>query len=422
MNVNDYQVEFDKIIARPYYPSSLNNIREIAFSKFLNIGMPTKKWEDWKHTDISIITKGSFRISEKHDAPTKKIDISKYKIKGTHTLVIYNGHYQESSSALPDGIQVLPNIEYLKKNNLKNNDKESSPFDLLNTSLMDSGISIITEPNVNIKKPIHILFICSSNENLMVSPRINIEINKSSSLNLIEHCVGGPNPFLQNTSVFISVKENAFFDHIFIQSSSEKAANINNLYVDIHEHSTYKYFQYVKGAGLSRANIHAYLKGEHSECVLSGLMLLIEKQHCDTHIITDHIAPHCTSTQNFKSVLNGNSSGVFNGRTIVREDSQKTDSKQYNKNLLLSDSSVMNSNPQLEIYADDVKCAHGSTTGALDDEALFYMRSRGIDLATAKSLMIRGFVSDLIGEIGHKEVNKYLLADFDYWLNESNRT
>ena len=421
MNANDYQVEFDKIIARQYHPSNLNNIRENAFSKFLNIGMPTSKWEEWRNTDISIITKKKFRISEKNDAPTKKIDISNYKIFGTHSLVIYNGHYQESSSSLPNGVQVLTDIESLKENTLKINNQENSPFDLLNTSLMDSSISIITEHNVIIKKPIHILFICSSNENLMVSPRINIEINKSSSLTLIEHYVGGYKPFLQNTSIFISVKENAFIDHIFIQSASEKAANINNLYVDMHEDSTYKYFQYVKGAGLSRANIHTYLKGKNSECVLTGLMLLNEKQHSDTHIITDHIAPHCTSIQNFKSVLYGHSCGVFNGRTIVRENSQKTDSKQSNKNLLLSDSSVMNSNPQLEIYADDVKCAHGSTTGALDDEGLFYMRSRGIDLATAKSLMIRGFVSDLIVEISNKEIKKYLIADFDNWLDEINR-
>ena len=145
-----------------------------------------------------------------------------------------------------------------------------------------------------------------------------------------------------------------------------------------------------------------------------------DKQHSATYINTDHAKPHCTSSQNFKSILNDMSSGVFNGRTVVQEDSQKTNSIQSNKNLLLSDKALMNSNPQLEIYADDVKCAHGSTTGALDKEALFYMQSRGINKEEASSLLIRGFASELINEVQHEETKKYLLNKFDHWLRYYN--
>ena len=145
-----------------------------------------------------------------------------------------------------------------------------------------------------------------------------------------------------------------------------------------------------------------------------------KKQHFDTSIITDHISPNCTSDQNFKSVLNGNSTGVFNGRTIVRENSQKTDSRQSNKNLLLSENAKMNSNPQLEIYADDVKCAHGSTTGTLDEEALFYLRSRGIDRKSASSLLVRGFVSELIDELNNLDIKNFLFNRFDNWLEKNN--
>ena len=134
----------------------------------------------------------------------------------------------------------------------------------------------------------------------------------------------------------------------------------------------------------------------------------------------DHTKPHCTSSQNFKSILNDMSSGVFNGRTVVQEDSQKTNSRQSNKKLLLSDKALMNSNPQLEIYADDVKCAHGSTTGALDKEALFYMQSRGINREEASSLLIRGFASELINEVQHEETKKYLLNKFDHWIRYYN--
>jgi ABC-type transport system involved in Fe-S cluster assembly, permease component len=184
--------------------------------------------------------------------------------------------------------------------------------------------------------------------------------------------------------------------------------------------SRYNYFQFIDGGGLSRSNIYTYLEKENAECFLSGITLSNKKQHFDTNIITDHISPNCTSHQNFKSVLNGNSTGVFNGRTIVRENSQKTDSRQSNKNLLLSENAMMNSNPQLEIYADDVKCAHGSTTGALDEEALFYLRSRGIDRKSASSLLIRGFVSELIDEVNNLDIKNYLFNRFDNWLKTNN--
>ena len=420
MNVSDYQNEFNKIIARKYFPSKLNSTRQKAFSKFLDIGLPTKKWEDWRHTDLSFLNKNNFRISEANDA-SENIDFSKYKIKNTHTLVIINGHYVEHLSDAPKELKVLTNYEYLEQNDWKQKDKKDTPFDLLNTSLCDSGMSFIIEPDTDIDKPIHILFICSGSENLIISPQVNIDINRSSSATVIEQYASETSSFFQNNCVFASVKENASLNHLRIFSNANKTINISSSYIEQSENSNYKYFQFVDSGALQRSDIYNSLKGTNSTCFLSGLTLLDDDQQSATYITTDHIMPNCTSSQNFKSVLNNKSSGVFNGRTIVREDSQKTNSKQSNKNLLLSDKATMNSSPQLEIYADDVKCAHGSTTGALDNEALFYMQSRGLDRESASSLLIRGFVIELMEEIENKDLRNYLFNKFDKWLIKNNK-
>ena len=416
MNLSDYQQEFDKIIARKYFDKNLEKTRKEAFSKFLNLGIPTKKWENWRHTDLSLIKKQNFRISEKHDVPNKELNISDYDIENCYTLVIKNGHYIKNDSSIPKGLKILTNLEYLKQNSREQKSKRETPFDLLNTSFCDSGLSFIVEPNVKISNPIHILFIYSGNDNLLVNPQINIDISHSSSATFIEQYTAGQSSSFQNTSVFCSMKENATLNHIRIFSNADEAINISSLYTEQADGSNYEYFQFVNSGALHRSDIYGKLNGINSSCSLSGLTLSKDKQHSATYINTDHAKPHCTSSQNFKSILNDMSSGVFNGRTVVQEDSQKTNSTQSNKNLLLSDKALMNSNPQLEIYADDVKCAHGSTTGALDKEALFYMQSRGINKEDASALLIKGFASELINEVQHDETKKYLLNKFDHWL------
>ena len=420
MNVNDYQNEFDKIISRKYFPEELNESRRKSFSKFLDLGMPSKKWEDWRHTDLSFLNKNDFKISEASDL-SGNIDISKYKIKNTYTLAIINGHYVEHISNAPKELNVLSSLEYLEKNNWEQKKKKDTPFDLLNTSLCDCGISFTIEHDTHIDKPIHILFIYSGDKNLIVNPQINIDINKSSSATVIEQYASETSSFFQNNCVFASIKENASLNHLRIFSNANKTINISNSYIDQSDDSSYKYFQFVDSGALQRSDIYNSLKGVNSTCSLSGLTLLNDNQHSATYITTDHVMPNCTSSQNFKSVLNDKSSGVFNGRTIVREDSQKTNSKQSNKNLLLSDKAKMNSNPQLEIYADDVKCAHGSTTGALDEEALFYMQSRGIDRESASALLIRGFVNELMEEIDDKNLRECLSTKFDNWLIKNHK-
>ena len=419
MNVSHFQTEFDKMMNRDYFSDKVHPLRQDAFSKFLEIGLPTKKWEDWRFTNLSSISKGNFRISEIQDAPKGDLDISAYKLKDIDTIVIYNGHYQESMSSIPAEVKLLSGLEYLQNNNWEFKSSEDSPFDLLNTAFMDSGMSIVVDSNVDVEKPIRMLFISSGLESLMVTPRIHIDLGESSSLAFIEQHVGDSTSFFQNESVFISLGQNAQLDHIRIQSNSVSTANIVNIQVEQNADSGYSFFQFAEGSQLGRLNIQSELKGEGANCIINGLALSNGNQHLDHHIITDHQMPHCSSSQNFKSVLQDHSSGVFNGRTIVREGAQKTDSMQSNKNLLLSKNAIMNSNPQLEIYADDVKCAHGSSTGALDEDALFYLRSRGLDVLSAKALLIRGFATELLDLVKQDGVRDFITDRFDTWLTEN---
>ena len=418
MNLNDYQTEFNKLIAQQSFSSDSHPQRNNTFSKFLDSGIPTKKWEAWRHTDLSFLNKNNFRVSRPDDSQVDSIDISNYKIANTYTIIIINGYFIEGSSVLPKQLKVST---YTDKNNWNPKNKKENPFELLNASLSDSNIAIVIEPNASIEKPIHILFLCTGKDNLMINPQITMDISRSSSATIIEQYVSDTSSFFQNTSVFASIEKNASLNHIRIHSNSDETANISGLHVTQSDDSNYNYFQLVDGGALQRSDIYTDLEGKNATCSLSGLTLLDKKQHSATYITSDHIMPQCESSQNFKSVLNGHSSGVFNGRTIVREDSQKTNSKQSNKNLLLSDQAIMNSNPQLEIYADDVKCAHGSTTGALDNEALFYMQSRGINRKDSISLLIRGFVSELINDIKSEDLKNHLFTRFDRWLLNNNQ-
>ncbi len=226
MNISDFNIEFDKMINRDYFSDKVHPMREKAFSKFLEIGLPTKKWEDWRFTDLSSISNSNFRLSEKLDAPNGDVDISQYQIDDVETIVIYNGHYIETLSSIPSGIQLLSGLEYLEKINWEFNSPEGSPFDLLNTAFMDSGMSIVVDQNVIVEKPIRMLFISSGLENLMVTPRIHIDLGESSSATFIEDHRGDSDSFFQNGSTFVTLKQNAQLDHIRIQSNSVTTANM----------------------------------------------------------------------------------------------------------------------------------------------------------------------------------------------------
>lgn len=417
MSLSNFKIEFDKILNRGYFSDDLNPIRKKAFSKFIDKGLPTNNWEEWRFTNLSKLKHGNYHIPETKDASFYNIDISSFEIDSIDTIVFYNGHYQKTLSSVPAGVQLLSGLEYLERKNWEFNNVEHSPFDLLNTAFMDSGMSFIIDPETVVETPVRILFISNGKHSIMANPRIYLDVGDSTSLSFIEHHVGDATSYFQNASLFVAVGANTSLDHIQIQSNSTSTQTITNLDIQQETDSSYTFTQFADGSELGRNNIYVDLNGKGSNCELSGLALSDGIQQLDNNIIINHKVPHCTSSQLFKSILKEKSSGVFNGRTIVQKNAQKTDANQSNKNLLLSNNAIMNSNPQLEILADDVRCAHGSTTGELDSDTLFYLQSRGLDQAMAKSLLVKGFATECFDGIKNKKVKEFIEKRFDSWLN-----
>ena len=408
MSISNYSSEFEKILNRDYFSKDLHPYRKDAFSQLTKEGFPNKKWEEWRFTNLSKIIKGGYRISESNDAPKQDDFLDTYNLDKIDTIVIYNGHYIKDLSSAPEGIKLLNGEEYLSQNNNKFECINNSPFDLLNTAFVDSGINIVVEKNKNIKNPIRILFLANGEDSIMVNPRLHLDIDDSSNLTFIEHHVGDAKSFFQNQSIFITAKDNASVEHIRIQSNSENTQNIFNLNINQSKDSNYNFYQYIDGGELTRTNLSVNLNGQNAKCNINSLSISNDKQHVDNNIVVNHNNPNTFSSQFVKSILFDSSSGVFNGRTVVKEDAQKIIAHQTNKNLLLSNTAKMNSNPQLEIYADDVKCSHGSTTGEIDDDSLFYIQSRGIPKSEAIKLIVNGFANEAIKDIPNQEVFLFL--------------
>jgi len=421
MKTTHYQKEFEKIISRDYFVSKVNPIREIAFKQFITNGIPSKTWKDLRFTNLTAFNKSNFRISESSDAPKNQFNSLNKTIDIKHKIIFYNGHYQKNLSSLPNGIKLLSNNEYYEYKKWKVAQPKHSPFDLLNTAFMDSGMCLIVEKNVEVNYPIILIFISSGNNHIMTSPRLHIDLNESSSLSLVEHHIGKSVSHFSNTSSILYLKENSHLNHIRIQMDSSETINIGNIHVQQEKNSNYNFSHFAIGSILGRIGIYTDLDGAGSESHLNGLTLSDGDRHLDTNILTNHNAPNCISTQNFRTVLKDKSSGVFNGRVVVSKDAQKTDSNQSNKNLLLSHNAKMNSNPQLVINANNVKCSHGSSTGELDPDALFYMRSRGLDEKTAKSLLVNGFASEVFDKINNKNTKKFIINEFNSWLDNENK-
>ena len=415
-----FKSEFLKIIDRKYFAEEASSFRTKAFNNLIEQGLPNKKDENWRFTDISSIKKGSFRISEKKDAPNADYNISGHELDSLKTAVFFNGHFQGNLSTLPKKLRVISNHEYMEQNDWALSQPTKSSFDLLNTAFMDSGVSIIVDRGVQINEPIRLLFICSGDEKLMTSPRIHVDVGESSCLSLFEQHVGDSSEYFLNQSVIVNIERNARLDHIRLQNNSESTINMGNLHVKQQENSTYDFVQFAFGGKLGRTDVNIDLCEKGANCFVRGLSLSDHKQHLDVNVVTNHYAPNCISGQNFKSILKDHSSGVFNGRVIVHAGAQKTDSSQSNKNLLLSKDALMNSNPQLEIYADDVKCSHGSSTGALEPDALFYIRSRGIDQETATALLVHGFASEIIEALKNHDIKDLIITYFNSWLEQKN--
>jgi Fe-S cluster assembly protein SufD len=388
-------------------------VRSDAIHRFAELGFPTTRDEDWHFTSVAPIAETDFELFDSPGGEVKVGDLTAFQFgeRTWPTLVFVNGRFAEELSTfaeLPAGVRVLElarawreESALLERHLTQIADYESSAFTALNTAFINDGAVIHLAANAVLDTPIHLLFISDAYAARSVMyPRTLIVAERNASATVIESYVTlGEARYFTNAVTEIVLGEGAHLRHYRVQRESERGFHVGTTQVHQERASLYKSFSFATGARLSRTNIYTKLAGEGSEVWMDGLYMVDGEQHVDHQTSIVHLQPNCASHEVYKGVLDGVSHGVFNGKVFVDPIAQKTDGKQTNNNLLLSDRARVDTKPQLEIFADDVKCTHGATVGRIDEMALFYMKSRGIQPQLARELLTYAFAADVIERI-----------------------
>lgn len=400
-------------------PSWLKSLRENALEQFEELGFPTTNLEDWRYTNIAPIVKARFAPLTKDDAKlsSSAFDATKFaefihEETKRSCLVFVNGEFRadlSSLEALPDEVTATnlreafngEQSQILRERYGRAANGDANAFTALNTAFAEGGAFLHLSKNVSVEAPIQLLFVNDENAaNRATFPRVLIVAEQGSAATIVEsYATAGDSVFLTNAVVEIFVEENARVVHHKLQRESENAFHLASTNIELQRASVYDGTTITLGAQLSRHEINVKIHGEGVECWIDGLNLVADNQHADTHSRMDHLAPHCTSHQLYKSILDGKSRVVFNGQIIVAQAAQKTDAYQQNRNLMLSNDARVDTKPQLEIFADDVKCSHGATVGQLEEEWMFYLLSRGLPRDLARNLLTYGFAEEVVEKI-----------------------
>ena len=407
----------------------LDRLRESAFDSFEQLGFPTTDEEEWKYTNVAPIAKGKFALSSlesQDDARTldaAQLEPFLYEEARLNRLVFVNGIYSaelSSLDALPEGV-VAANLsdalhgdlaEVLREQLARSADYNKNAFTALNTAFINGGAFVFIPKDVRVESPIHLLFLSTrrSEESTVTFPRALVVAAEGSEATIIESyaSVEDDAVYWTNAVMEIVLADNARLEHYKLQRESLGAFHTATTVADLGRSSSFNSTTITMGAALARHDIRVVLDQEGAECWVDGLYVVGDGQHADTHSLIDHRKAHCTSHQLYKGILDGKSRAVFNGKVFVREGAQKTDAMQTNRNLLLSDEARVDTKPQLEIFADDVKCAHGATVGQLEEEELFYLVSRGLRPELARNLLTYGFAEEVINKIGIESIRTQL--------------
>ncbi len=401
-------------------PQWLQDLRERAQALFAQKGLPDVQDEEWRFTSLRDFAKYEF-IQAEPMTPTPAQLQGVPASFGGRRAVIVNGRLVSPLSNLPDatdGVEVLTLEQALTRagDDVRQHlgqllPVENLPFAACNLALFPQAIVVRVAAQARITQPLELVFwtVPNAAEPIVSHPRVFVLAEESSSISLIEvHAGTGEIPYFTNPVFEFLLKREARVVHYRVQCDTAKAYHIAASQAIVHANAAYEFFAVNFGARLSRADVRVRLLEPAAEATLYGLYRIDGDQISDLHSVIDHAAPHCPSWEVVKGILEGRSHGVFNGRIIVRPGAQKTDAKQTNKNLLLSRDAVVNANPQLEIYADDVKCTHGATVGHLDDQALFYLRSRGIQEDEARGLLTYAFANDVLRRIDVVSLREWL--------------
>lgn len=400
-------------------PKWLTLRREKALERFGTVGFPTTRQEEWRFTSVAPVARTPFSMRSRHECPRVAPDSIKplrlVEARGS-TAVFVNGWFASSLSdlsELPDGVTVgsvadavVGGNDFLEGHLARYAADEGNPFTALNTAFFQDGALVHVPEGVELDRPIHLLFVSLPGEEPWIwHPRNLIVVERGARAAVIEAYHGlADGIYLTNSVTEFALGHGARGDYVRIQSESERAYHFSTSQSRQDRDSKLVSCSVSFGAQLARHDVNAVLDGESGFLIMDGLSLLTGRQHVDYHTTLDHARPHCESHELFNGIFQDHSRGVFNGRIIVRPGAQRTDSKQTNNNVLLSENARADSQPQLEIYADDVKCTHGSTTGPLDQNALFYLRSRGLSEEQSRAALTYGFTAQVLGQIELAEI------------------
>lgn len=383
-------------------------VRQAAIARFAKLGFPTTRDEDWRFTNVAPIARGKFTLG----MPTRVTadELEPFLFGEAIRLVLVNGHFASELStvdSLPRGLRITSLAQAmrdpsdtLQKHLARHARHDESVFTALNTAFVQDGAWIEISREQVIEQPIHIVYVSAAGGQVTVSyPRTLVTAGENSQATIVESYVGTGGEYFTNAVTEIVAADGAVIEHYKVQRESESAFHIGLLHLYQGRSSNIRSLSVAFGGGLVRNDVVTVLDGEGCDCTLNGLFVTHGNQHVDNHLRVEHAQPHCHSWEYYKGILDDASSGVFTGRIVVHKGAQKTDAKQTNMNLLLSREAQVDTKPQLEIYADDVKCTHGATIGQIDDTSLFYLRARGIREQQAKSILIYAFAAEVLSQI-----------------------
>ncbi|MGH7331492.1 MAG: Fe-S cluster assembly protein SufD [Candidatus Rokuibacteriota bacterium] len=418
-----YLAEFERLERRGALrtPSWLEALRRSAITRFAEVGFPTTRDEDWRYTNLAPLAAMEFKLGgDVARDEVSAVALEHIALEGVDwpRLVLVNGRFSlrhSSLTPLPGGVQVSSLAEafaldgaLLERHLGRHAAWETNVFAALNTAFVEDGAFLRVPADSSLPAPIELLFLATA-PGALVQPRVLIVAGAGSRFSVVERSVGlTGEAYCTNAVTEIAAGAGASVDHYMLQEQGAGAFHIATVDADLERDSAFSTCGATFGGRLTRTTLAVRFGGEGGRAALSGLYVVGGRQHVDNHVTVDHAVPRCSSQQLYKGVLDGSSRAVFNGRIIVRPDAQKTDANQTNKHLLLSDGVEVDSKPQLEIFADDVRCTHGAAEGQLAPEALFYLRSRGLGEASARALLTYGFAREVVDRIAVAPIQAHL--------------
>jgi Fe-S cluster assembly protein SufD len=418
-------------LARPRLPGAgkLADTRRQAFEAYERIGLPHRRIEDWKYTDLRVLMREVLPLAAAPDAAALKragAVLKLYAIEGVRRLVLVDGVFAPNLSEL-SGLQpglvirtlraVLEDGDATLHGQIFSPDS-SNPMVALNSAMMTDGLVIDVADGTVLTQPLHVVHIASGGAAAAMFTRSLLRVGKAAKVTLVESFVADENAkiYQVHDSLLVTVGDDARFDHVRLVEDSREAFNIGSAVITLGTRAHFNTFGMTSGSSVSRYQAAITVAGEGSRVETNGVNLLNGRQHADTTLVLDHAVPNCTSREVFRAVIDDRGHSVFQGRIIVRQKAQKTDAKMMTRALLLSDEAEADNKPELEIFADDVTCGHGATTGALDESLLFYLRARGLSEKQAQALLIQAFVGEAIESVVDDNLRELTIAAAARWL------